>query len=134
MANTEKSIIFFDGVCNLCNGAVQKVLKNDTKAKFSFASIQSAFTAEFFEVNGFQNNADTIILFYKGKFYTKSTAALMVAFHLKFPYPLFTFFRIFPSFLRDPIYDFIARNRYKWFGKQESCMIPERQWKARFLD
>jgi predicted DCC family thiol-disulfide oxidoreductase YuxK len=134
MSDKIKQIIFFDGVCNLCNASVQVVLKNDNKAIYHFASLQSDFAAEFFETHGYTPVTQSIILYNGKSFYTKSAAVLRVAGNLKFPFPLLLIFHIVPDFLRDPVYSFIAKNRYRLFGKQESCMIPQPQWKVRFLD
>ena len=134
MNDVNKQIIFFDGVCNLCNASVQVILKNDRKARYNFASLQSEFAAEFFETRGYQPVTESIILYNGKSFYNKSGAVLRVAANLRFPYPLFAVFRIIPTFLRDPVYSFIAQNRYRWFGKKDSCMIPQPEWKARFLD
>jgi len=127
-------IIFFDGVCNLCNWSVQTVIRNDKKNKFQFASLQSTFTANFFKQHNFHNTSDSIIYFNGDSFYEKSNAALRISKHLRFPYPVLIAFWIFPAFIRNAFYNWVARNRYKWFGKRESCMIPTSDLKSRFLD
>ena len=132
--SNKKQIVLFDGVCNLCNASVQVILKNDRKARYHFASLQSEFATEFFETHGYQPVTESIILFNGNKFYHKSAAVLRIAGHLRFPYPLLSIFHLIPTFLRDPVYSFIAQNRYRWFGKKDSCMIPQPQWKSRFLD
>lgn len=132
---TFEHIILFDGVCNLCNTSVQFVLKRDTKATFKFASLQSnagqKLLAEFKlpldEFNSF-------IYIANGKLYTRSSAALHVAKQLNFPWKLMFGFIIVPPFIRNFVYDIIAKNRYKWFGKRESCMIPTPELKQRFLE
>jgi predicted DCC family thiol-disulfide oxidoreductase YuxK len=129
----KQNILFFDGVCNLCNASVQIMLKNDKKGYYQFASLQSDFATQFFKEKQYTPVAESLILFSNNRFYHKSDAALKVAGHLAFPYPLLSVLFIFPSFIRNPVYDFIARNRYKWFGKRESCMIPERKWVSRFI-
>jgi len=134
MSEVKKQIIFFDGVCNLCNASVQVILKNDRKARYLFASLQSQFADEFFETHGYIPAVKSIILYNGKSFYSKSTAVLTIAANLRFPYPLFVAFRIIPTFLRDPVYSFIAQNRYRLFGKKDSCMIPQPKWKDRFLD
>lgn len=135
MANNKSKVILFDGVCNLCNGAVLFIIKRDPKAKFKFAALQSdigmSLTAEH---NIDTTKTDSIVLVEAGKVYIKSTAALRVARHLKGGYPLLYGFIIFPAFFRNWVYDWIAKNRYKWFGKKESCMIPTPELKSRFLD
>ena len=135
MSVTEpEAIIFFDGVCNLCNASVQRVLKNDKSQYFKMATLQGAFAQNFVLQHAFSGDVDSIILYEKGKFYTYSGAVLRIAGKLRFPYPLLQALFIFPAFIRDPVYRFVARNRYRWFGKRASCMIPEPRWKNVFLD
>ena len=128
-------MILFDGVCNLCNGAVQFVIKRDKKKYFSFASLQSG---EGQKLSGQYdlplNDFNSFILIENGKAYTRSTGALRVIKKLKGLWPLLYGFMIIPKFIRNAVYDWIARNRYKWFGKKDECMIPTPELKARFLD
>ena len=133
MTNTEAPIIFFDGVCNFCNRSIQIILKNDKQQLFRFASLQSDFTNHFFEVYQYQKTTDSIILFYKGQFYDRSDAVLMISLHLQFPFFFATTFFIVPRFIRNPLYSFIAARRYKWFGKRDSCMVPDAAVSKRFL-
>ena len=121
------SIILFDGVCNLCNGAVNFVIKRDSGNVFKFASLQ--------EKQGtlLLKKYDSIVLIENDSVYTKSSAALRIARKLSKLWPLFIIFIIIPSFIRDGIYDFIAKNRYKWFGKKEQCMIPTPGSREKFL-
>lgn len=133
MSEENNRIIFFDGVCNLCNRSVQIVLRNDKQKIYRFAALQSEFAQQFFAAHQFVRKTDSIVLFDNGRFYTESTAGLRVAVRLRFPYPLFGALFIFPAFLRDPVYRWIARNRYKWFGRRDSCMIPGPDTAARFL-
>jgi len=128
-------VIFFDGVCNLCNGAVQYVIKHDTKKIFRFASLQSDSGQQLLQKNALpQTHFTSFILLENDKVFTKSTAALKVAGKLTGVVRLLYGFIIVPAFIRDAVYNFIARNRYKWFGKQESCMIPTPELKNRFLN
>ena len=128
-------VIFFDGVCNLCNGAVQYVIKHDTKKIFRFASLQSDSGQQLLQKNALpQTHFTSFILLENDKVFTKSTAALKVARKLTGVVRLLYGFIIVPAFIRDAVYNFIARNRYKWFGKQESCMIPTPELKNRFLN
>ena len=124
--NMEKHpIVLFDGVCNLCNGAVQFMIERDKKNLLRFASLQSEIGQFYQEKAGVSTvTIDTILLVENGKIYQKSTAALRIARHLNGLWSLPFGFIIIPPFLRDWAYDFIARNRYKWFGKQESCWLP----------
>lgn len=129
-----QKVILFDGICNLCNGAVQKVIEKDEKNQFKFASLQSAFGQEFLKENTLNDqNLDSMILLDGDKFYTKSDAALRIGKELKGIYGLSGIFLIVPRFLRNWVYDIIAKNRYKWFGKQESCWLPSPELEAKFL-
>jgi predicted DCC family thiol-disulfide oxidoreductase YuxK len=133
-AGTLKPIILFDGVCNLCNGAVLFIIRHDRNARFNFASLQSTFGQEKLKQFGLSSDKlNTIVLLSKGRIFTKSSAALEIARHLDGLWPLFSLFKIVPSRVRDFAYDFIARNRYRWFGKREVCMIPTPKLKSRFL-
>ncbi|MDR1876108.1 MAG: DCC1-like thiol-disulfide oxidoreductase family protein [Flavobacteriaceae bacterium] len=128
-------IVLFDGVCNLCNSTVQFILKKDKKDQFKFSSLQSDFGQNFLQERGLrQEKFDSVILYEPGRaYYTKSTATLKIAQTLGFPYNLLTFFTVFPAPVRDIVYGFIAKNRYKWFGKKESCMIPTPELNEKFL-
>lgn len=131
-----KKIVLFDGVCNLCNDAVQRIIKHDKKDVFRFASLQSDFGKKLVEERGLDpEEIDSIILIEPGvAYYRKSTAALEISRDLSGGYSLLKHFLIIPENLRDGIYDFIAKNRYKWFGKKDQCMIPTPELKAKFLD
>lgn len=133
----DKQLILFDGVCNLCNSSVLYVIKRDKKDQFLFAPLQSAIGKEI--IAHFNVNTDAVdsILLYNPKKSTlkyKSSAALHVAKHLGFPNNLMTIFFIVPTFIRNWVYDYVARNRYQWFGKKESCMIPTPELKSKFLE
>ncbi len=135
MQTEPKHIIFFDGVCNLCNNAVQFIIRRDSKNIFRFASLQSDFAREFLGENYPDNpEFDTIIYFKDGRLLERSTAVLHICKKLKFPWPLLAAFLIVPRFIRDFFYRIISRNRYKWFGKKDQCMIPSPELKNRFLD
>ncbi|GAL63140.1 thiol-disulfide oxidoreductase DCC family protein [Algibacter lectus] len=132
----QKKLILFDGVCNLCNSSVQYVIKRDKKEQFLFSALQSDTGKQI--LNQYKIDTakiDSILLYTpeKGINY-KSTAALKVATSLGFPVNLMAIFFIVPTFIRNWVYDFIAKNRYKWYGKKESCMIPAPELKNRFLD
>ncbi|WP_299221799.1 thiol-disulfide oxidoreductase DCC family protein [uncultured Aquimarina sp.] len=131
-----KKIILFDGVCNLCSGAVNFIIKHDKKDVFRYASLQSEVGQKLAkERNIDTSKLDTILLIEPNlAYYHKSTAALHIARQLSGGYPLLSVFLIFPKFLRDCVYDIISRNRYNWFGKKESCMIPTPKLKALFID
>lgn len=133
-SETIYKIILFDGVCSLCNGAVTYIIKRDKKNVFKFAALQSEIGKEL--VSKFKidtSKVDSIILIDGEKHYEKSSAALHIAKHLSGAYPLLFGFIIMPEFIRDSFYDYIAKNRYKWFGKKESCMIPTLELKSKFL-
>lgn len=129
-----KKIILFDGVCNLCNGAVTFIIKRDEHDHFRYAALQSEVGRTLTDKYGIDTSkTDSIILIEDDRCYTKSSAALRIARHLSGGYPLLYGFMIFPKFIRDRLYDVIARNRYQWFGKRESCMVPTPELKAKFL-
>ncbi|WP_093143968.1 thiol-disulfide oxidoreductase DCC family protein [Ulvibacter litoralis] len=133
MTSTHK-IILFDGVCNLCNSSVQLVLKNDAKDTFRLAALQSDAGQQLIQKFGIDTSeTDSIILIVGETYYSKSTAALKIAKHLSGAFPLLYAFMIVPKFIRNIVYDYIAKNRYKWYGKQESCMIPTTELKSKFL-
>ncbi len=136
MINLEnKSIILFDGVCNLCNNSVQFIIKRDSKQRFLYASLQSDAGQSIllqFQLNN--SDFDSIILIENEKVYQKSTAILKIFKHLGIGWKLSYGFIIIPRFIRDGVYAFIAKNRYKWFGKREVCMIPTKELKMRFLE
>jgi len=128
-------IILFDGVCNLCNNSVQFVIKHDTDNKFMFAALQSPTgQALLQQYNLPQQELNSFVLIKDEKVYLKSTAALNVAKNLNGPVKLLYGFIIVPEFIRNAVYNFIAKNRYKWFGKKESCMIPTPALQSRFLN
>jgi len=131
-----KKIVLFDGVCNLCNDAVLRIIKNDKKDVFRFASLQSDIGKKLVEERGLDpEELDSIILIEPGvAYYRKSTAALEISRDLSGGYSLLKNFLFIPENLRDGIYDYIASNRYKWFGEKEQCMIPTPELKAKFLD
>ncbi|REE81657.1 putative DCC family thiol-disulfide oxidoreductase YuxK [Lutibacter oceani] len=130
-----ESIILFDGVCNLCNASVNFIIKHDKKAHFKFASLQSDAAKEILlQYNSKKIKLDSIILIEEEAIYEKSTAALKISRKLTGGFKLLYIFIIIPKFIRDWVYNYIAKNRYKWFGKKESCMIPSLEMKDRFLD
>jgi predicted DCC family thiol-disulfide oxidoreductase YuxK len=129
-----KATILFDGVCNFCNSSVNFIIKRDKKDYFLFSSLQSEYSQNLLNKNNFpQKDFDSIILIEENKLYQKSTAALKIAKHLNGLWKLFYMFIIIPPFIRDFFYDIIAKNRYKWFGKKDVCMIPDEKTKNKFL-
>ena len=130
-----KSIILFDGVCNLCNSSVQFIIKRDKKQHFLYASLQSDAGQDILLQFQLENSDfDSIILVDNEKVYQKSTAILKIFKHLSSAWKLSYGFIIIPKIIRDFVYTIIAKNRYKWFGKKETCMIPTKELKMRFLD
>lgn len=133
--NNKQPILLFDGVCNLCNGFVQFVIKRDAKSKFKFASLQSKTGQQYSKTFNLPTSDFTSFVFVENdKYYLKSSAALKVLSKLNGVWKLSLILFIFPKFLRDFVYDIIAKNRYKWFGKSESCLMPSPELQARFLD
>lgn len=137
--NTEESgqqkIILFDGVCNLCNGSVLFVLRNEKHPTFQFASIQSEAGKELLQRCGLPADYNqAVILIDRGKVYLGSTAALKIGQQLNFPWSVLSYMGfLVPRFVRDWVYSQIAKHRYRWFGKREVCMVPTKELKARFL-
>ena len=131
-----KKIILFDGVCNLCNDAVIFIIKHDKNDQFRFASLQSEIGRKLMEERGIDPNyLDSIILIEPGvAWYEKSDAALEISSDLSGIYQSLKIFKFLPRGFRNSVYKGIANNRYKWFGKKESCMIPTPELKAKFLD
>ncbi|MDZ4716219.1 MAG: DCC1-like thiol-disulfide oxidoreductase family protein [Cytophagales bacterium] len=130
----EQSIILFDGVCNLCNGFVRFVLPRDRKEAFLFGSLQSVRVREMLRNYSYSSDSlSTVVLLEQNQLYTRSTAVLRIARKLGGGWPLFYGFIIIPRFLRDGLYDLLARNRYRLFGQREICMVPTPEWKARFI-
>lgn len=132
----DKKLILFDGVCNLCNSSIQYVIKHDKNDVFLFAPLESEIAQKI--INHFNIDTaktDSIILYSEEKGVAfKSTAALKIALKLGFPQKLLSIFFIVPTFIRNWVYNFIAKNRYKWFGKKEACMVPTEALKSKFLN
>ncbi|MGI8582809.1 MAG: thiol-disulfide oxidoreductase DCC family protein [Chitinophagaceae bacterium] len=130
----DQPIVLFDGVCNLCNGAVQFIIRHDKNEKFLFASLQSEIGKRILSSNNLsRDDLKTFLLIEDERVFTKSTAALRVIKQLNGFISILYTFNVIPKFIRDSIYDMVARNRYNWFGKKDECMIPTPQLKARFL-
>jgi len=136
MATDQHSILFFDGICNLCNQAVGFVIRHDKRARIHFATLQGNMGEEARRhIQATKGTVpDSLIFLDKGVYYTKSAAALRVAGYLNGGWPLMKIFLIVPTFLRNAVYDYIAGHRYKWFGKQDACLLPTPALKARFIE
>lgn len=129
-----KTILLFDGYCNLCHSSVQFVLKHEKNNDLYFTSLQSPSGIEI--LNHYSINpkkTDSLVLIEKNKAYIKSSAALRVSKYLKGLYPIAFGLLIIPSFIRNWIYDYVAKNRYKWFGKMDNCLVPDGNLLKRFL-
>ena len=134
-----RPVILFDGLCNLCNASVQWVLRRDTRALFDFASLQSAAARRLLEAAGIEDGTrslpDAIVLIDTDGVHTGAAAAARIARRLAFPYALLgALGTAAPPFIRDSCYRFVARNRYRWFGRRDSCARPTPEHAARFLD
>lgn len=133
--NSAKKIVLFDGVCNLCSGSVQFILKRDKKNQFLFGSLQGNYGQEMLRKYQLPANEFNSFMLIEGeKLYTKSSGALRMLKHLGGGWSLLYAFIVVPKFIRDAVYNLVARNRYKWFGKKNECWLPRPEWKTRFLD
>ena len=131
---TESSIILFDGICNLCNSSVQFVIRHDKKKQFQFASLQSAVGQQLLISGGIEAiSNNSFVLIDAGNYYQRSRAALRVLLRIGGAWKLFYLFILIPPFIRDAVYNFIARNRYRLFGKRNECMVPNDELRDRFL-
>jgi predicted DCC family thiol-disulfide oxidoreductase YuxK len=131
MAENERPVILFDGVCNLCTGSVQFVIERDSRKQFRFASLQSPIAEKLL---GRRDDLESMVLVQDGEIYRKSTAALLIAKRLDGLWPLLAAFLVMPRFLRDAVYDWIGRRRYRMFGKRDACWVPNAELAERFLD
>lgn len=130
----DNPIILFDGVCNLCNHSVQFVIRHDNKKLFRFAALQSEIGQQLMKQNDLESAGNnTIILIQSNKHFTRSTAALLVCKQLNGAWKILFGFIIVPQFLRDAVYNFVAKNRFRFFGKKDECMIPTKDLMDRFL-
>ena len=133
--SSKHAVVLFDGVCNLCNGAVNFIIDRDPDAYFRFAPLQSDVAQRLLtETDAADATLDTIVLVEDGTAYVRSTAALRIARRLSGPWPLLYAFLVVPRPLRDAVYDWIAEHRYRWFGRREECRLPTPDLKDRFLE
>lgn len=131
---TNHKIILFDGVCNLCNSSVNFIIDRDKKNIFKFAALQSETGQKFLNKFGMdQNDFDSVVLVDENKFYSKSSAALKIVKEFPFLWKALYIFIIIPPPLRNFFYDLVAKNRYRWFGKKDSCRMPSPELKNKFL-
>lgn len=129
-----KSLILFDGVCNLCSASVNFIINRDPHERFEFAPLQSPLGQKTLAEHGLSesSNLSTMVLIEDDRCFTRSSAAPRVARHLKFPWPMLYITILIPRFLRDAFYNWIARNRYRWFGKRDACRMPTPELASRF--
>lgn len=127
-------IVLFDGVCNYCNAMVNFAIRNDKNAVLRFAALQSETGIALRKKFNIDPAVDSLIFIEHDKFFTYADAALGICKYLDWPAKMLYTFAIFPSFICNPVYKWIARNRYKWFGKKEACMIPTPDVKSRFIN
>ena len=130
-----KKIILFDGFCNLCDAAVQFIIKHDKKDCCRSVSLQSELSQKIIKHIGIDSTKiDSIVLYEPGSaYYLKANAAFKIAASLNGLYPLLNSFSIFPSYITNLVYDYIAKNRYKWYGKKEQCLLPSLENNSKFL-
>jgi predicted DCC family thiol-disulfide oxidoreductase YuxK len=134
MSGLPEHLLLFDGVCNLCNASVDFVIRRDTKRRFRFASLQSDVGQRILQEHGLSNTEfDSVLYLRSGVLHTKSGAALRISARLDGLWPMFAVFMVIPSFLRDAVYSWIARNRYAWFGMRETCRVPTAEERSLFL-
>lgn len=134
LQSPQHPVILFDGVCNLCTGSVQFIIKHDPQQYFRFASLQSELGQQFLRQNGLSADTfDSFIMWENGKYYTESTAALRVARKLNGLWPGLYAFILLPAFIRNGVYRLIARNRYRWFGKKQGCWVPSAELNSLFI-
>lgn len=135
MQSNSNPIVYFDGVCNLCESSVQFIIRKNKKKNIQLASLQGSHGQAFLKENNFDaNEFSSLVYVVKGKIYTKSSGALRITKQLKGLWPLMICFLIVPKFIRDGVYNYVAKNRYKWYGKKTSCWLPTLELKQRFLD
>ena len=129
-----KRIVLFDGVCNFCDSSVQFIIKRDPAGHFLFTSLQSEKGVELVKQYAIPHDVDSLVLIENGKAFTKSAAALHIAKKLDGLWHLLFLFILVPRKIRDGVYDYVAKNRYKWFGKKEdACMLPPPDIRKRFI-
>jgi predicted DCC family thiol-disulfide oxidoreductase YuxK len=131
----ESPTILFDGVCHLCAASVQFVIKRDPQQRFRFARLQSDVAQQLLaDYNATDNGLDSVVLIYQGRLYRKSRAALHTLLLLNRAWPVMGIFLLVPRFIADPVYDYIGKHRYRWFGKMDACWLPETDRHWQFLD
>lgn len=133
MKVSDKPIVFFDGVCGLCNSAVDFIIRNDKSNSILFSPLQGEYIDKF-NLNIEKIEPESLILYYRDTFYDKSEAAIEIGKLMGFPYSAGVITKVIPKKISNIIYDFIAKKRYKWFGKKDNCRIPTKEERERFID
>lgn len=130
----EHTVVLIDGVCHLCQGLVRFIIPRDPKGRLRFAPLQSETGSGLLQSSGLDaGQLSTVVFLDKGAVYTESAAVLRIARNLRFPWPAAYIFMIVPRPLRDAVYRYVARNRYRWFGRDEQCLLPTPDIRRRFL-
>ncbi|MCR8656737.1 thiol-disulfide oxidoreductase DCC family protein [Paenibacillus endoradicis] len=132
--NIPALIVLYDGQCSFCNGATQWIIARDRTAKVSYAAIEGELGQLLIQQFNIPSNVDSLICIDNNKAYLYSSGAIRVTKYLDGAWKLFYLLTIIPTFIRNPVYRFIAKNRYRWFGKQQSCLLPTPEIRRRFLD
>lgn len=132
--NEMKKIVLFDGDCGFCNQSVQFILERDPQENFVFASLEGKIGQQLLKQYGLNTNINSLVLVDNKRVYIKSSAVLQICKNLKGPWKWLHVFNLVPGVFRDLLYDLIAVNRYKWFGKNDKCLLPKPHWSHRFLD
>ena len=127
------NIVLFDGVCNLCNRSIDFIIRNQKSHKLQFVSLQSDVGKSIVNKSGLDEIPDSVMLYVDGKLLVRSDAALAISTYLKRPYVYGIIFKYVPKILSDSVYNLIAKNRYRWFGKKETCRVPSADERERFL-
>jgi len=129
-------VVLFDGVCNLCDRTVRFVLEHDRSGRIRFAPLQSTYARVLLKQHGYElrDPPESILVYDGGLLHAGSSGAVRIARALPFPWKLLAVFWIVPRPFRDWVYRFVARNRYRWFGRQDTCALPDPRWKSRFIE
>jgi predicted DCC family thiol-disulfide oxidoreductase YuxK len=127
-------VVLFDGVCNLCNSSVNFIIDHNSKNDIRFAPLQSKYGNDLIADQGITEVPDSLILWQNKKLFFKSDAALHIAAHLNYPFRILFFLRFIPKGIRDYLYDWVAKNRYRWFGRQDQCRMPDPTLQDRFIN
>ena len=128
-------VVIFDGVCNLCAGTVRFIVSHEAEPTLRFVPLQTPLGARLMREHGFDpEDVKTFVLVADGKAYSKSDAAIRITRYFRGPWRALAVMRIVPRFVRDRVYDLVARNRYRWFGRTDACMVPTPELRARFIE